>query len=388
MMNKYIRSLLIIILAALLLVMAAVPALAFDARSGDNVTIGSGEVVNGDIYIAATNITIAGTVNGDVFGFGQTINLSGTVNGGITLAGQTITLNGKVSTGARVAGQTVTVGGSIGRDLVAAASSVEIQQSAVIGGDLNTISSLTTINGHITGNVRGASSRTTINGPIDHDVNLKVDNLTLNSGAKVGGNLSYTSENKADIQPGATVSGSTSQILPSPTREQGRQRGILAGILLRILLFLAIFIIGIIFIFLATRRTKLLSLAMKDYPVPSLGWGALIFFATPIAAFIVMFTVIGIPLALLSLVIWGILLYMSQIPVALLIGWLILARGRDTASRGFLTGALALGLFLIYLVTAIPVLGWIIWFFIMLFGLGTLVTGRKRAPEARVLDAG
>jgi hypothetical protein len=76
-----------------------------------------------------------------------------------------------------------------------------------------------------------------------------------------------------------------------------------------------------------------------------------------------MFTVIGIPLALVSLVIWGVLLYLSQIPVALIIGWLILTRGKETTSTGLLIGALALGLFILHLIGLIPVFGWIFWLF-------------------------
>jgi len=60
------------VLAALVVVMlvtvfAAVPVLAADLRSGDTVTIGSGEVIDDDLYIAAANTIIDGTVNGDIW---------------------------------------------------------------------------------------------------------------------------------------------------------------------------------------------------------------------------------------------------------------------------------------------------------------------------------
>jgi hypothetical protein len=375
----------------LLIVILAVPTMAFDARSGANVTIGSGEVVNSDLYLSGTNINIDGTVNGDVFALGQTININGTVNGGITIAGQTITVNGKVSTGARLAGQTVNIGGNIGRDLVVAASDVLVSGTAVIGGDLNVYSNANLINGRINGNVTGTANNMTINGGIGKNVIITVTTLTINSTANLGGNLTYTSPNKANIQSGATVAGTTNQIVP-PTpseRDRGRGRGLLAVILgaiaLRVFGFLAIFVVALVIIFVAMRRLKQLALAIQYHPAQCLGWGALIFFVTPIAAFIVMFTVIGIPLGIISLVIWGILLYLSQIPVALIIGWLILSRSRDTPSHGFLIGALALGLLILYLVSSIPIFGWIMWLFVMLFGLGSLVTVLRVAPGKNVV---
>lgn len=111
------------------------------------------------------------------------------------------------------------------------------------------------------------------------------------------------------------------------------------------------------------------------------GMGALIFFATPIAAILVMVTVIGIPLGIISLVIWGILLYFAQIPVAITIGWLILSRKRDISSHGLLIGALALGLFILYLIGSIPIIGWILMLFVIFFGLGSLVTVFRAAPN-------
>jgi hypothetical protein len=124
-------------ISVIVILLIALSSMAFDARSGSNITIASSEVINSDLYITGTNVTIDGTVNGDVFIAAQNIVINGTVNGGISVAGQAIRVNGKVSNGARIAGQTITVGGNIGRDLVAASSDLVVNNQAVIGGDLN-----------------------------------------------------------------------------------------------------------------------------------------------------------------------------------------------------------------------------------------------------------
>jgi cytoskeletal protein CcmA (bactofilin family) len=382
MLSRFIRTLIIALLISIFILVMAVPVMAFEERSGTNVTIGSGEVVNGDLYLTATNITIDGTVNGDVFGLGQTVNINGTINGGITLAAQTITVNGKVFAGARIAGQTITIGGSIGRDLIAAASDLNINANAVVNGDLILVCSAFNMSGHIAGNIRGSADSFTISGKIDKNVDVTVNTLQINSTANIGGNLSYTSKNKAAVQSGAIINGTTNQIIPS---QEGIENFVFAGIVgsiaFKIFSYLAIFIIGIVLIFTILRRLKLLALTIQRQPGPCLGWGALIFFITPLAAFIVMLTVIGIPLGLLSMAVWGILVYLSQIPVALIIGWLILSRNRDIRSHALLVGALALGLFILYLLTCIPIVGWIIWLFIFFFGLGSLVSVFRSKPR-------
>jgi cytoskeletal protein CcmA (bactofilin family) len=374
MINRILKLSITAFLAILIFLMAAAPALAFDARGDTDVIVASGEVVDGDIYIAATNVIIDGTVNGDVFAVGQTIRINGTINGGVTAAGQTISLNGKVSSGVRLAGQTVTVGGKIVRDLMVAASDVTITNSAEIGKDLNSYSSSTVINGLVSGNVTGSINNLTISDRINGNVKVITNTLLVNSTANIRGNLDYTSNNIAKIQSGAVIAGTTLRIVP-PKDEPSKKAsgGAAGGFIFRIFAFLSTFIVGLVIIFIARKYVVSLALAIRDRPVSSLGWGALLFFVTPLAAFVVMLTVIGIPIALVSLITWGILLYLSQIPVGLLIGWLILSRKRDNFSHGLLLGFLALGLAILYLITAIPVLGWIIWILVMIFGLGSLI---------------
>ena len=140
------------------------------------------------------------------------------------------------------------------------------------------------------------------------------------------------------------------------------------------LTYVMIFIIGLIIILIAKKRITLMQSAIQKRPWQTLGWGALILIATPIAAIIVMITVIGLPLGIISLILWGVALYLSQIPVALLLGRLIIRQNRELDSKGIMIGALALGLFVLFVLRLIPIVGWIIGLLVIAFGLGTLIT--------------
>lgn len=384
-MRKIYRALIISILVLTLMLITAPPVMAFETRSGTNVVIGSGETIEGDLYVIAANITIDGTVNGDVFAAGQTININGTVNGGVSLAAMNVNISGEVTGGARVAGRTVRVSGNIGRDLLASSNSVNLEQSSTIGGDVNLYSGTNTLGGTIEGTVTGSMDNMTISGTVQEGVNIRVDNLTLAPSANIQGDLTYTSRNTATIESGATVGGETTQIIPEDEDGRDIRVGITGAILGGIWAYLAIFVIGLVLIFAFMRRLKKLALSIRYHPLACLGWGALIFFVTPIAAVLVMFTVIGVPLGLISLVTWAILVYLAQIPVAITIGWLILSRRRDISSKGLMVGALALGLLILYLINWIPIAGWIINLFVVFFGLGSLVTVFRASPNNSVI---
>jgi len=132
--------------------------------------------------------------------------------------------------------------------------------------------------------------------------------------------------------------------------------------------------VGTILILTTPKQVSAAMDALRLDPWRSLGWGALLLFATPIACIIVMITVIGLPLGLIALALWGIGIYLSQIPVALTLGRLILKREEASLSRGPMIGYLALGLFILYLLNWIPVLGFFIGLMTVLFGMGSLIT--------------
>jgi cytoskeletal protein CcmA (bactofilin family) len=376
MLKHIFKGLAISLILISMTVFAAAPVLAFDSRTGDTVNVPHDEVVDGDLYVMGRNIIIDGTVNGDVFGAGQTITINGTVNGGVTLAGQTLTVNGQVANGARLAGQTINVSSSIGRDLVAAGATLNVTSTAKIADDLIFGFGTSYISGNINGNVKGGASEVTITNGVGGDVKVEVDKLTITSTANIEGDLVYTSENEANIQSGARVGGSTIHNMPEKPAPAP-----FAGMGGKLLGFIMILVVGIIVILLAPRWVSAMADSIRAKPWPSLGWGALVLFATPIAAIIVIITIIGLPVGLIALVLYGIAIYLSQIPVGFLIGRLIIRRNGEIESRGLMVGALALGLAILLVLGLIPYIGGLVMLLTIIFGLGSVVVSviRSRA---------
>ena len=376
-MSKHVfRGLAALFLVVLATVLLAVPVSAAELRGLESVTIASGEVIDDDLYVAGNSITIDGTVNGDLWAAGGTLTINGTVNGDVVAAVGTLNIDGEVGQSVRVVAGEVNIGGDIGDDLLFGGGDLTISSTATIGGDLLFAAGKVRIDGVIYGYIRGAGDEVTLADGVGGDVQIGVDELTVTSSAFIQGNLAYTSENEAVIQSGAQIGGTITHNIPKmgwPFKES-----ILSTVLGRLLGFLMILAIGVIIVLVAPRRMALMADTIRNKPWWSLGWGAIVLFATPVAAAVVCITIIGIPLGLIGLALWGIAIYLSQIPIALFIGRWILGYFNKTDSRAVMVGTLALGLAILCLLRMIPYAGFVIGLAAVLFGLGAaLVSLRK-----------
>ena len=373
MLKHFIQCLAVMLIVMLVTVFAAVPVMAADLRGGDTITVASGEVVDDDLYVAGSDIIIDGTVNGDIFGAGQTLTINGTVNGGVSFAGQTLTVNGEITHGVRLVGQTINVSGNIGRDLVAVGSDTKVTSTAKIGSDLVLAVGTARVDGDINGNIIGGAGEVTVTKRVGGNIKLEADKLTIASTANIQGNLTYTSENEANIQPGAQIGGTTTHKLPKVKEPAGP----FADIGGKVIAFLMTLLVGIVIILIAPRRAAAVATSLRQKPWLSLGWGAIILFATPIAAIITFITVVGVPVGLIGLTLYGIAIYLSQIAIGLFIGYWIIRSFSKVESRGVLVGALALGFAILTLLKLIPYIGFPLWLTTVLFGIGAMALSVK-----------
>lgn len=386
-MSKHIcRGLAAILIVTLLMILTAVPVLAFDARSGVAVTVASGEVVDDDLYVAAETIIIDGTVNGDLWAAGNTITVNGIVNGSVMAAGRIVNVNGDITHAVRAVGETININGDVGGDVIAGCGKVNIASTARIGGDLLFGADIARIDGPIEGNIKGSGSEVTISNGVNGNVELEVESLTILSTANIGGDLNYTCREEADIQSGAQIAGATTHKLPEVKKDWAKVFPfvLFSGALGKVMSFLMALVTGLVIILLAPRRLTSIAEAIGSRPGPSAGWGALIVFVAPIVAVLVCLTIIGIPVGLIALALYGIALYVAQIPVGLFIGRWIIGRFRVVEGKAIMVGALAIGLAILKLLSLIPYFGFVVGVAVVIFGLGAVVAAeRKRRAEAR-----
>jgi cytoskeletal protein CcmA (bactofilin family) len=202
---------------ALAATLAAVPApvLAGDYRSSDTVTVDSGETVEDDLYVTAGTITINGTVNGDVTVAGGTVTIGGEIVGSLNVAGGTVDVLGTVGGAVRAAAGTVRISGEVARDVVVVGGTVVVDPDATIGGDLAGGSGQISMSGSIAGDLLAGAEQIDVLGSVEGRVEVAVDELVIGPEASVGGDVIYSSTDEAEIADGATIGGSVERRNPS-----------------------------------------------------------------------------------------------------------------------------------------------------------------------------
>ena len=98
-----------------------------------------------------------------------------------------------------------------------------------------------------------------------------------------------------------------------------------------------------------------------------------------------MVTLVGLPIGIATALLFGLALYAAKLPIAVWIGDRLLGlAGRPGASP---YAAMALGVLLLYLLFAIPYVGWLFWLAATWLGLGAMVVSGRRYLNLRASAA-
>ncbi len=385
-------TLAVCVVAGVLAGALALPATAsaIDMREGNAIVVARGETVSDDLYAFGNTITIDGTVDGDVVAFGQMVVINGDVRGSVLTAAQSVRIDGTVDGSVRAAGQLVDVNGIVDGDVLAGASQV------TIGGDVNRDVAAgaqnVIIDGSVGRNLMTGSESLTISGDVGGNVEAQSADVKVTRQGTVEGDLDYWSADKALVV--GEVSGTTTRHDP-PTDDKGTSRGgdgsgilavILGGILAWIQSFVGLLVLGLVMVFALRRPMTGGSQAVADRLGVSLGVGLLVFFTTPMVGgfiFVVGLFIGAWWLALVLFAVYWLLLLAGLIVGCLSVGRAILSRASNSGEPA-IAWSLLLGLVLVWLVAAVPFLGWLGAWLVMLAGTGGLVLlwmGKTEAPS-------
>lgn len=375
-----------LIAAVLLLVPVQAAAADLRAGSGDQ-TIGTGTTINDDLYIFGNTVSVAGTVNGNVIAAGGTVDILGHVTRDVMVAGGTVDINGPVDGSVRVAGGNVTVNSTVGGDVVAAGGTLTFSSNGNIGRDLLLGAGQATVSAPVARNVMLGSGTVTIDNTVGGNVTGNVDRLTLASGAKITGYVDYTSNHTAVVDSGATVAGAVTRHTPTNTSPISTPVPPALSFIGWLQGWIGISILGLLLVLLFPGFATKAADALQHRPGASIGFGAAILVVTPIvgiAAFVVGLIIGGWWLALLLLPAYILALALGYVVSGFWLGrWTAVRFGWNVHPAAVVVG----GLLVLSVVSAIPVLGWIVGFLAALFGLGALaIAATTRPPAAQAVS--
>ncbi len=341
---------------------------AAELRHADTFVLPGSETVHDDLYAAGKIVDIQGTVDGDLVVAGQTITIGGTVAGDVIAAGRDITISGSVGGTVRATGSAVTVDGTVAHDVVAGCGNFVSGPHASIGRDALVGSGTGSFGGKIGRDVRAGSGTSTFSGNVGGTVHAYSREVRLTDGAVIEHDLLYTSRNAVAKASGAIVRGRIEQRVP---QEHVQRRGALHAVLHWIRRIIGFSILGLLLYLLFTHLAPRAVETLAGAPFPSLGIGIVLALILPAAAgslFILGLMIGGWWIALGLLVLYLFALAAGYVIAATSVGSWILARaGRARPSFGW---AMVLGLVVLGLLGAVPILGGLVCLTAVFCGLG------------------
>ncbi|HCP15433.1 MAG TPA: hypothetical protein DIT32_06700 [Peptococcaceae bacterium] len=380
--NKKVRitAWLLLLLVPAVLLMLSDRLQAADVGAGRDIsTLGKGETINGLGFFAGNFVQVDGTVEGTTFASGQEVRINGIINGDLFAAAQTITINGQVNGNIYTAGQNVVIGTRTDGDVFAAGQTMKVSQEAVIGRDLMAAAQTVTMDGTVQRHFNGGGSDVVIGGSIGQNADVEAEHLRILPGAAIKGDLTYRSEQEAEIAIGSNILGRRDwqpmdkKTYMPPKNTAARTAG---SILLNIVGALLVW-----FLLKVWRSDfwNVLADPLEDQPLKVIGMGILVFLLTPLLIILLMITVIGIPLGILLGILYGVMIYLSKIIVAVFMGsWMTKRFGWQERHMGI--WPVLLSLTILVLLGKVPFAGMLLKLVILLAGLGALIMSRQKVP--------
>jgi hypothetical protein len=206
-----------------------------------------------------------------------------------------------------------------------------------------------------------------ISGTVRKDVVVFNGDLIVRSGAEVGGNL--VSQDAATIEEGATVRGDQQTIAG---RIDIGDIGLASRFAWWLGYSVSTLVLGLLLLLIAPGLDGAIARVARERIGAAIGLGALSFFVLPVAAGVLLVTVVGIPLGLFVLLALALVYTVGYVAGAHGVGRLVM---KPPSSRWV---AFLIGWVILRVIALVPVLGGLAWLLAAIFGLGLLVVAARR----------
>lgn len=351
------------------------------AQEADKTIIRNG-VLTQDTYLAGERVIVSADVNGDLILAAGSASIDGQVSGDVMAAAGEIILTAELADDLRVAGGDISLCGAITGDAVLAGGDIDICADTIVGNNLWIAAGDATLNGTVENDLTIKGGDITLSGKILGNANISAHSIEILPGTEILGNFEYSSPEEASIHSTANISGEVTYTKSKGWwgRKNDKESG---GLLMGAIGFLLIALLSISISALVVSKTlpKVFSSTptiIRTQFLQSLGVGLIAILVTPIIMALLAITVVGIPLAVILL-----LLYLLMIIGGLFAGLLVVAdmilqwiKNKQQATKtktGFWYFiAIILATLLLIILNIIPLVGGVILFLLYLTGVGAV----------------
>lgn len=365
-------------------------ALGSDFKAGEKILIT--EPVNGDLYLAAGDIEVRAPVYGDLIASGGEISVEDSVMQDLLIAGGELFLNGFVGDDIRAAGGKVNITNVINGDLVVFGGQVNID--GIVIGDLIVFGGEVNIRGTIRGNIKAGGGKVFFGGIAEGITEFKAgeveiagevrglckiiaEDIYVGEQAKFYEAVEYW-RNDGEMDFGSSLINTSAHYNPEFKSQEGRGLWGIAFSGLIIFYVLSVILILILLNFLLNKPLSLAAAKLNNEPLRALVYGIVYFLGLPIVIFLLMLTVIGIPIGLLTLALY-IFSWVFGLSMASVITAKVIKIKYNHQQWGtWMLVLVSMGVFTVLkVITLIPFIGWLGYLFIVAFAFGALLFGLK-----------
>lgn len=340
---------------------------AAEIRRGPNASVAAGETINNDLIVFGNAARIDGTVKGDVIAFVRDLSVNGHVTGDVIVFAERARVGGQVEGNVRAFSSSLWLDSGPAKNATVFAQHFDLDPRATVGGGMIAFAQTATLGGKVSSDLLFFAVNATLNGVVGGNVLFRGPRLQIGPAAQISGRLHAIGQRSPEIAQGAKLG----QPLEFEFRPPRRPRTFGAGVfaLRQVLAYGGAFLCGLLLIklfpglFAAGRKAaQRVGLAMSI--------GALVLISGIVLVIIgVVLMISGTGAGIATLMLYGPVLYGSQVFVGASVGDMILKRSQVLGPS---VGGLALGLLILRLLSNIPFLGFFVLAAVLLWGTGAI----------------
>jgi cytoskeletal protein CcmA (bactofilin family) len=268
-------------------------------------------------YSAGNQVEVTTPMGADVIVAGRQIDIARPVAGDIWAAGWRVVLSDRADDDVRIAAGEVKVDAAVAGDLTIAGGDVTLGPQTRVGGRSWLTGGTVRLNGIFEREVHVTGATVQIAGEIRQPLAVTAEALEILPSARILGPLTYKGSSVARIAEGAIVNGPiTYDKIPQREAERARAFPAISGVLFAFHLLL----VGLLVVFFLPRVETSVVATLRTRPGWSLLTGFALVVVTPIAAVLLVITILGLPIGLAMGALYAIALFSAVVTTAFFVG--------------------------------------------------------------------
>jgi cytoskeletal protein CcmA (bactofilin family) len=337
-------------------------------------------------FLAGERVQVSNAnVADDIFAAGQDLEFESVSAKLIIAAGASLSLQNVTADDLILAGGEIDLSGKVKDDVVAAVcpfcpvgGRLHLKSSMLIGDDARLAGREIIVDGRVGGDLYAAAQHFELSGGIVGNAKIEAERIVLESGARIGGDLRYAGPKEPELRDGAVVAGQIIKVESTiPFEKEVPEHPAWYGVFAVLGFLMALVLLGTVLQLAVPEVLSRAATTVRSGLWASLGRGLVLALLGPAAIALLMVTVVGAPIGLVSLAALFLLYALAFVTIAFCVGLYV---RRLFGKSDDVTGAwprilwTAAGMLVLIVIGLVPFIGWAIGILAIIAGLGAVVS--------------